>query len=505
MSYMCGKLCSAILLQHFGETVESVGDCLFKNNKQTVPFIISKLRLPPNKVRESLCVLIRFGLVSYEQEEKEPIRYVLDYDKVLNILRYSRFMLFIKKCSGDESEIMFEEVLKNGYETASQVIIRAYEKISKVNKIPSVELLYEQFQTMVKNQFLIRNTPENNKNDKTSSIGNTDFDVPKLNLEEIQKIVDKAINSEGKTGFSDDNIYWKVNFDRLIQDLRDEIIVETVGRIYDNDAAELMRRLIFLMYTRTASWAPTSNPIPFHEIREDIRKLNIPKLTQYLDQYLQIIVEDSRRFVKRVGDSGGGQFSIDVKEIMSQLAWATVENVVLERFGSKAARIFRLVRHEKFIEEDKIKQIAMMPEREIKELMYILLDKNYLQVQEVKKSTAPTAPMKGIFLLHINFNHVVRMVVEHCYHALYNTILRRNHVTTTNDSLMDKHLRLETVLSNLEAMNADPAQIDQVRLLLTPAEKIQVDKVKTTTKTLGTAELFIEDTLFLLKMYLRYH
>lgn len=50
MSYMCGKLCSAILLQHFGETVESVGDCLFKNNKQTVPFIISKLRLPPNKV-----------------------------------------------------------------------------------------------------------------------------------------------------------------------------------------------------------------------------------------------------------------------------------------------------------------------------------------------------------------------------------------------------------------------------------------------------------------------
>ncbi|KAG8039820.1 hypothetical protein G9C98_000549 [Cotesia typhae] len=454
MSYMCGKLCSAILLQHFGETVKSVGDCLFKNNKQTVPFIISKLRLPPNKVRESLCVLIRFGLVSYEQEEKEPIRYVLDYDKVLNILRYSRFMLFIKKCSGDESEIMFEEVLKHGYETASQVIIRAYEKISKdqndvkkvliraiifisVNKIPSVELLYEQFQTMIKNQFLIRNTPENNKSDKTSSIGNSDFDVPKLNLEAIHKIVDKAINSEGKTGFGDDNIYWKVNFDRLIQDLRDEIIVETVGRIYDSDAAELMRRLIFLMYTRTASWAPTSNPIPFHEIREDVRKLNIPKLTQYIDQYLQII--------------------------------------------------------------------AMMPEREIKELMYILLDKNYLQVQEVKKSTAPTAPMKGIFLLHINFNHVVRMVVEHCYHSLYNTILRRNHVTTTNDSLMDKHLRLETVLSNLEAMNADPAQIEQVRLLMTPAEKVQVEKVKITTKTLGTAELFIEDTLFLLKMYLRYH
>lgn len=43
-------------------------------------------------------------------------------------------MLFIKNCSGDESEIMFEEVLKQGYETASQVIVKAYKKIAQRNK-----------------------------------------------------------------------------------------------------------------------------------------------------------------------------------------------------------------------------------------------------------------------------------------------------------------------------------------------------------------------------------
>lgn len=57
----------------------------------------------------------------------------------------------------------------------------------------------------------------------------------------------------------------------------------------DDNAKELMRQMIFLMYERTASWSDTSNPIPFHEIKTQIKKLELPKLSQYLDQYLQIL------------------------------------------------------------------------------------------------------------------------------------------------------------------------------------------------------------------------
>lgn len=57
--------------------------------------------------------------------------------------------------------------------------------------------------------------------------------------------------------------------------------------------------------------------------------------------YDLITEEDSSQFLKRVGDSGGGQFSVNMKEAFAQLAWVTVGNIVMERFGSKAARIFR--------------------------------------------------------------------------------------------------------------------------------------------------------------------
>lgn len=57
----------------------------------------------------------------------------------------------------------------------------------------------------------------------------------------------------------------------------------------DDNAGELMKQLLYLMYLRTASWADTSNPIPFNEIKEVMRRLNCPTLFQYLDQYLHLI------------------------------------------------------------------------------------------------------------------------------------------------------------------------------------------------------------------------
>jgi DNA-directed RNA polymerase III subunit RPC3 len=58
---------------------------------------------------------------------------------------------------------------------------------------------------------------------------------------------------------------------------------------------------------------------------------------------MSISEEDSSQFISRVGDSSGGQYSINMKTAFTQLTWATLENIVMERFGSKAARIFRCV------------------------------------------------------------------------------------------------------------------------------------------------------------------
>lgn len=289
-----------------------------------------------------------------------------------------------------------------------------------------------------------------------------DFNMPILNVRALKSMIE---GNDADAG--DKSIYWRVNFDRLIQDLRDKTLVEAVSRMVDDNAGELMRQMLFLMYERTASWADTSNPIPYIEIKDKVKQLNISALTQYLDQYLRLIEEDSRQLLRRVGDSGGGQFSVNMKEAFAQLAWATLENIVMERFGSKAARIFRLVKTKKYIEVEQIQQLAMIPAKEAKHLTFILLQENYLQMQEVKKAGISQAPSKAFFLFHIDLNQVVRMQVEHCHHALYNTMQRREHETVDNRRMIDKQLRIQALISNLKERGALEEQLHEVSNMLT--------------------------------------
>ncbi|XP_076227355.1 RNA polymerase III subunit C isoform X2 [Nomia melanderi] len=488
MSTMCRKLCSAILLEHFGQIVQTVGEDLIKYGTKPLSLIRHTTHLPLAKIKEALCVLIKYDIVTPRQTDR-GMEYSLIYERVIMILRYSRYMFFVKTVCGDEAEMMLEEVLKNGYITASEVIVKTYKRIeqSPSNLQGSVPVLKEKFELLVKNQFLMRSfyseIPEESTNEKP------DFNMPDLKLSVISKQIDGGTGDPG-----DNKIYWKVNFDRFTQDFR-----------LDENAAELMRQLLFLMYLRTASWADTSNPIPLTEIKEAVRKINYPLLTQHLDQYLRLIEKDTSQFLKRVGDSGGGQYSVNMKEAFNQLAWATLENIVMERFGSKAARIFRLVRDRKFIEIEQIQQLAMIPAKEAKHLTYTLLQENYLQMQEIRKPGVSAAIMKMFFLFHIDLNLVVRMEVEHCYHALYNTMRRREYEMTSNKRMIDKQLRMQTLTSNLKEHGATEEQLAEIAELMTPSEKQQLEKVQNTIKKLGVTELQIDDTLFLLTMYLHYH
>jgi DNA-directed RNA polymerase III subunit RPC3 len=67
-------------------------------------------------------------------------------------------------------------------------------------------------------------------------------------------------------------------------------MVSAISRRFDDNAGELLRHLLNLMYLRTEAWAATSNPVPFTEVREALRKQNShPLLGQYLEQYLKVI------------------------------------------------------------------------------------------------------------------------------------------------------------------------------------------------------------------------
>ncbi|XP_011873088.1 PREDICTED: DNA-directed RNA polymerase III subunit RPC3 isoform X2 [Vollenhovia emeryi] len=488
------KLCSLLLGEYFGSIVQCIGISLAYGTK-TLHAICFRTKLPRAKVREGLHVLMKHGFVT-SGEYDERIGYTLHLNKVIMLLRLPRYTLFVKTMCGDEGEIMLEEVLKHGYITASELIIKTYKRIeqtpSKSVQLSFVPNLKEVFELLVKNQFLMHSTLVNTTIEEEQAEKPV-YDLPELDVMAISNVLEGQ-NVE----LADNKLYWKVNFDRLTQDLRDQIVISAMTPRFDKNAEELMRQLINLMYLRTASWASTSNPIPYSEIKEAVKKLSYQELEHYLDQYLQLLEEDSTQFIKRVGDSGGGQYSINMKNAFVQLIWATLDHIVTERFGPKAARIFRLVRDEINVNMEQIQNLAMIPAKEAKSLTYTLSQENYIQIQEMRKNGTLSGPAKVLYRFYIDFDRLVEMETEHCYQALYNIIKRRDLETTNNKRIIEKQLRIQILSNKFEEHGASEQQLTDIAEMMTPSETQQFENAQNAIKKLAATQLQIDETLFLL-------
>lgn len=171
---------------------------------------------------------------------------------------------------------------------------------------------------------------------------------------------------------------------------------------------------------------------------------------------------DSSNLVRKSGEAGGGSFQIYLKEAFTQFAWEAVEHCILEKFDSKAARIFRLVKLKKYIESDMIQQLAMIPAKEAKRLTYQLLEENFLQIVELRKPPSSGGPNKSFMLFHIQIERVIRMVVELCYKALYNVMTRRGHERITNKRIIDKKQRVDTIAMGMRTQGASEEQLADV-------------------------------------------
>lgn len=211
--------------------------------------------------------------------------YTLLTNHILLMLRYPKYIHFIKIAFGDESEMIIEEILQRGYMTASDTILKVVTKLQKDDKPYTLPELRDKFNSMVVARYL-----------KRIPVCTEEKPVPILTIKEIDLYslppvdIPQLAAKNNKEPFKDAGIYWTVNFDRFHQDMRDKIIVDAVAKKFDDNVAELMRVFLQKMYIRTEPWVDISNPIPVVEVKDIIKKLHFQKpLVPFFDQYVSIL------------------------------------------------------------------------------------------------------------------------------------------------------------------------------------------------------------------------
>lgn len=508
MSLILGKLNSILLREHFGVNAQIVGDCLFSAvQSRPLSAIVKTTGLTKNEVSHALASLTRFRLVKFTPSANgNLVEYLIKPDKVYLLVRYAKYVQYVREKFGELAGLLINELQRVGSEIATNLIIRCTELEDGHNKLSE---LRTEFLNLVQMNYVMRAPALIKSNDpilmpEFSIDEHSFFTEPEIDVVTLVKI-----KNHEPVEPTDKEIYWFVNIDRLHQEFRDLVMVGAIERSIDDTAAECLRCMLELMYVRTAAWQAVTNPVSYSEIRHTVEKspkykTNL-KLVRQLDQYIAVICEDNLKFVGKYGEAGGGQYVIQMKHAIEELTWACIENIVDERFGKKAARIFRIVRQLKYCDQDDIQKEAMIPSKEAKLFTYKLVEENFFQIKTIRKSGAGGGgAAKSFCLFHVDQQQIVSMLLEHCYKALFNCLTRADHIKSEGRRLIEKAQRLELIVQAMKERGESEEYIQEIYETITPPEKELLDNINTRCKNLMYAEIGLDETIFLLQLYQDY-
>ncbi|XP_026039558.1 DNA-directed RNA polymerase III subunit RPC3 [Astatotilapia calliptera] len=534
------RLCGLLLREHFGEVVEKVGTHLLKCGAQNLRTIIHETGLSVDLVKKSLCVLVQHGASTFSSGRKgpgSPTEYHTSCDRILRILRYPRYIYTAKTLYGDTGELIIEELLQRGHTTMSSTVKTVADRLTQ-NMAEGLTMDYSEvsstFSKLVETHFLQRCPPLPRVGNKDSSAPsetpatpgtpaapvNTAPPTPE-SFPECYKVPSVTLIGRGKRQLAsedgeeqrsakrakmdpqthgDEGIYWQVNFERFHLHFRDQTIISAVANKLDQTSSEIVRTMLRMSEVTTSPMATCTKPLSANEIFRSLPpSYNI--LRPILDQYLTLLVDDPMEFVGKAGESGGGMFVVNLHRALANLARATLESVVQERFGSRSARIFRLLLRKRHLEQKQVEDFAMIPAKEAKDMLYTLLSQNLVQLQEIPK-TPDYAPSRTFYLYTVNQLPTARMLLQSCYKTVANLVERRLFETKESKRLLEKSQRIEAILASLQVSGAEPEQLTEVEEMITAPEKQQLDTLRLHINKLDSAENQVDETIFLLESYI---
>lgn len=301
---------------------------------------------------------------------------------------------------------------------------------------------------------------------------------------------------------NDGGIYYRLNFNQFHRHFLNQAIISAAQIKFDPAATVILRTVLEATSSKPfeSVFGLTTAGISSFELFQHLPAVPILSRDE-MSQYLTILGQDQVPFLVKTGEQGGGTYAVNIRGITDILCEQTIESVVRERFGSRSLRVFRLLLAKKHLEQKQVGELAMIPAKESKELLYKLFIEGFVSVQELPR-TADHAPSRTFYLFAVNLDQVRRKLLAQCYETAANLISRRHSEVEKCERLDEKSRLCEMHAEQLKAAgNATKEDLDEVEEIITPGEREQLKNFKETVRKLEQAELQLDDTIMALSRY----
>ena len=239
-------------------------------------------------------------------------------------------------------------------------------------------------------------------------------------------------------GGGDAAVQWRVNFDEFNRRFRHAACADLVRQKLSGCAAAVIEAMLsagrrFETKVDEARSVPLSVQDVFLQLRDSGSDMSLEEVGAELDE----LNGDPLELISLVGDTPGGvAFCVNMSRILEFQRLKEVEAGVRDRFGPLALRIFRLLVIKRQLEQKQIADMAMIPTKETREILYRLLRHEYVSLQEVSRST-DHAPTRTFYLWRVDTSTVAKRYMNDLLFVGGNLVHRLQHEIKKGEQVID--------------------------------------------------------------------
>jgi len=450
----------------FGPICAKTVSTILKNSQIGMKEIIERTGFDKRTANQCLCVLIKHRFVRFDEiaEKKRAVRYTVDILQSLSLPFYPMFVNIVKQQHGDMAEVVLEELLHQGSSFKDSLL----------------DICLIRLQTSVKDKHTV-----------TMETLDSIFEVLR-SRGYVEKTEEPSEDGEPPTkkSRSSGGVMWRVNTQAFYTFMRDTQIVEFIKNRFDEGAGEVVSVILLLNNQIDGDMSQCSSSASYDQILHALKNKS-PTMVPFAKSYLDILTDSDLGIVKLVDDFGGGSFLINFSNFYLEYAKHHICSIVRERFGPKSHRIFSIVMAKKMIEQKQVAELALIPYKDAKELLYTLYTENFLEIQELHR-TPDFSPLRTFYLFHVPLEKLSSKLLNVCYKAIYNLMSLRKDNLNENSRLVDKSLRADASTLAATQQGIAPEDLED---MLTSSEKQQLGSCMRVVKRLDLGEINILDSI----------
>nr|AOE43190.1 RNA polymerase III subunit [Acytostelium leptosomum] len=286
-------------------------------------------------------------------------------------------------------------------------------------------------------------------------------------------------------------ILWRVNYDQFLIEFKLMACFEFVQTKLDQKAALIFNSMVNLC-KKSIKLNQEHNTTSIFS--EDILKEynNTVELSdqidkRQLDNYLPLMQATRPSIItkmqaqSRSSMADSGVYQVNIANISAVLKQKMVESIIKQQYGDGGLRVFKLLLIKKQLEPKQIADFAMIPLKDSKTLLFKMMEKSIIKLQEVPRSSDHFAA-RTFYLFFVDYPNVASNFVEDIYKAIYNCRERLNAETLPHLDMVQK----------METIPEDQLSLDQTNLL---------KKVQRMTEVLETMVSNLDNDLLILSCF----